>query len=89
MNTYLLEFIGTMFFIFVGLYTKNGLATGAALAVVIMIGGGEYNPIMTIVNLMSGSHALNETIPIVLAQVAGGLAALKLYKKGNPGSKGT
>jgi glycerol uptake facilitator-like aquaporin len=82
MNLYFLEFIGTLFFIFVGLYTKNSLATGAALAAVIMLGGGEYNPTMTIVNLMSGKHALNETIPIVLAQLAGGLTALKLYKRG-------
>lgn len=81
MNRYLLEFIGTLFFIFVGLYTKNALATGAALAVVIIIGQGEYNPTMTIVNLMSGRYSLNETIPIILAQIAGGLFALEIVKR--------
>lgn len=81
MYKYLTEFIGTLFFIFVGLYTKNALATGAALAVVIIIGQGEYNPTMTIVNLMSGRYSLNETIPIILAQIAGGLFALEIVKR--------
>ena len=81
MNKYLLEFIGTLFFIFVGLYTKNALATGAALAVVIMLGEGDYNPAMTFVNLMSGKHGLNEIIPIILAQIAGGLVAFELVKR--------
>ena len=81
MNVYFIEFIGTLFFVFVGLYTKNALATGAALAVVIMVGNGEYNPLMTLVNLMSGKHTFSVTIPILLSQIAGGLAALEIYKR--------
>jgi glycerol uptake facilitator-like aquaporin len=81
MNNYLIEFIGTFFFIFVILYTKNALAIGAALAIVIMIGNGDYNPALTVVNFISGQLAWNDAIPIILAQVAGGLAALTLFSK--------
>ena len=63
------------------MYTKNALAIGAALAIVIMIGNGDYNPALTIVNFISGQLSWNDAIPIILAQVAGGLAALTLFSK--------
>lgn len=81
MKSYLVEFIGTFFFIFVILYTKNALAIGAALAIVIMIGNGDYNPALTVVNMVKGKFPFYETVPIILAQVAGGLAAFALLKK--------
>ena len=39
MNQYVVEFVGTLFFIYVILATGNAIAIGAALAVAIMAGG--------------------------------------------------
>ena len=39
MNKYLVEFLGTLFFLYVILATGNALAIGAALAVAIWVGG--------------------------------------------------
>ena len=39
MNKYLVEFLGTLFFLYVILATNNALAIGAALALCVMIGG--------------------------------------------------
>ena len=80
-NKYFIEFIGTLFFIFVGIYTQNPLATGAALTVAIMLGNGHFNPVMTIVKIVSGKLSINEAMPFILSQIAGGLAALELFKR--------
>ncbi len=81
MNTYFTEFIGTLFFIFVGIYTENALAIGAALVIAIMLGNGHFNPVMTIVKIVSGKLSINEAVPFILSQIAGGLAALELFKR--------
>jgi len=95
MNKYLVEFLGTLFFLYVVLAvtakTANitpgitGLAIGAALAIAVIIGGnisgGNYNPAITIMMVVAGRQPKNDAIPYILAQVAGGLVALEIYKK--------
>ena len=85
MNKYLVEFLGTLFFLYVILATGNWLAIGAALVFVILIGGtisgGSYNPAVTVMMVAEGKFPKNELVPYVLAEVAGGLAALELYKR--------
>lgn len=85
MNPILVEFLGTLFFLYVILATGNALAIGAALAIAIMIGGsisgGHFNPAVTIMMAVANKMSRKEVIPYVLAQVAGGLAALELYKR--------
>lgn len=85
MNKYLVEFLGTMFFIYIIISTGNPLAIGAALTVSIMlsknISGGIFNPALTIALTKANKVSYNDMIPYILAQVAGGLAALELYKK--------
>jgi len=85
MNKYLVEFLGTMFFIYIIISTGNPLAIGAALTVAIMlsknISGGNFNPALTIALTKANKVSYNDMIPYILAQVAGGLAALELYKK--------
>ena len=48
----LVEFLGTLFFLYVILATGNALAIGLALAVAIMVGGkisgGHFNPAVTV-----------------------------------------
>lgn len=81
MNRYFTEFIGSLFFVFVYIYTENALATGAALTIAIMLGNGHYNPIITIIKIVSGKLSINEATPFILSQIAGGLAAFELFKR--------
>jgi len=84
MNKYLVEFLGTLFFLYVIIATGNALAIGAALAIAIMLGGnisgGNFNPAVTIMMAVAGKQPMQDVIPYILCQVAGGLAAFELYK---------
>ena len=85
MYSYLAEFIGSLFFIYVILATGNPIAIGAALALVILmtsnISGGHMNPAVTIVMASLGKIGTNDIIPYIIAQVFGGLVALELFKR--------
>ena len=85
MNKFLVEFLGTLFFLYVILVTGNALAIGAALAIAILIGGsisgGNFNPAVTIMMTIAGKQPMNDLVPYVTAQVAGGLVAFELYKR--------
>jgi aquaporin Z len=84
MNKYIVEFLGTLFLVFIVLTTGNYLAIGAALAVAILIGGsisgGSFNPAVTLALFANGKLASFEIIPYVVAELAGGLAAFQLYR---------
>lgn len=85
MNKLVVEFIGTLFFLYIVLATKNALAIGAALAIAILVGGkisgGNFNPAITIMMAAAGKLPMNDVLPYILAQVAGGLVALQIYKR--------
>jgi glycerol uptake facilitator-like aquaporin len=85
MYNYLVEFLGTAFFVYVILATGNPIAIGAALALVILltnnISGGHINPAVTITMAAAGKMPTSQIIPTVLAQVFGGLVALEIYKR--------
>ena len=85
MNKYLVEFLGTLFFLYVILATGNALAIAAALALVILVGGaisgGNFNPAVSVMMAAAGKLPTNDVVPYILAQVAGGLVALELYKR--------
>ena len=82
---YLVEFLGTAFFIYVILATGNPLAIAAALALVIVltgdVSGGHINPAVTIAMASAGKISTTEILPYCMAQVFGGLVALELYKR--------
>jgi glycerol uptake facilitator-like aquaporin len=82
MNAYLIELVAATLFSYVVLVTKNNaIAVGAALAVSIMMGGGDVNPVITIMRVMSESIKFVDAIPMILVQITGGLVALELYKR--------
>jgi len=85
MKKYLVEFLGTVFFLYVILASGNAVAIGAALAIAILVGGsisgGNFNPAVSIMMVAAGKLPANDLIPYILAQVAGGLVALELYKR--------
>ena len=84
MNKFLVEFLGTLFFLFVILATKNAVAIGAALIIAIMLGGpisgGHFNPAVSIMMFGSGKLPGSDLFPYIVAQIAGGIAALEIYK---------
>ena len=85
MQKLLVEFLGTLFFLYVILATGEPLAIGLALALAIIIGGkisgGHYNPAVSIMMFMKGKLSLKDLAPYVLAQIGGGIAALELHKQ--------
>ena len=85
LNKYLVEFLGTFFFLFVIIYTGNFIAIGAALALVIYLGGkisgGNFNPAVSVMMFFAGKFSLNELVGRISAQILGGLAALGLYNQ--------
>lgn len=84
MNKYVVEFLGTLFLVFIILATGNYLAIGAALAVAVLLGGaisgGAFNPAVAIVLLVSGKIPSTDIIPYIVAEIAGALAAFQLVK---------
>jgi aquaporin Z len=81
---YFVEFLGTLLFLFVILQLNNPLATGAILAVAIMLGGhisgGHFNPAVTITMANAGKIPYSEVMPYIIAQIAGGLCAFEIKK---------
>ena len=85
MNKFVVEFLGTMFFLYVILASGNPLAIGLALVVAILVGGkisgGNFNPAVSVMMTAAGKLKKDDLLPYIVAQVAGGLAALELHKK--------
>lgn len=85
MNKYVVEFLGTMFLVYVIFATGNALAIGAALAIGIILGGsisgGHFNPAVSVAMTAAGKLSNSELLPYILSQVLGGLAALELFKR--------
>ena len=71
MNKYLVEFLGTMFFIYIIIATQNPLAIGAALTIAIMlsknISGGNFNPALTIALTKANKVSYSDVIPYILS----------------------
>lgn len=84
MKKFIVEFLGSFFFLFVILFTGNALAIGAALALAIYLGGkisgGNYNPAVSVMMVMAGKLSKNQLLPYIVAQISGGIAALALSK---------
>ena len=85
MYNYLVEFLGTAFFVYIILATGNPIAIGAALSFVILlvgnISGGHINPAVSITMASAGKLPINDLIPYCVSQILGGLVALEIYKR--------
>jgi glycerol uptake facilitator-like aquaporin len=84
-NKFVVEFLGTLFFLYVIIATGNAIAIGAALAIAIMVGGnisgGHFNPATSVMMYAAGKLSRADLIPYLLVQLAGGLVALELHKR--------
>jgi glycerol uptake facilitator-like aquaporin len=85
MNKYLVEFLGTMFLVFVIFATGNWAAIGTALAVAALLGGktsgGAFNPAVAISLYSAGKLDKTDVIPYIIVEILGGLAAFFVYSK--------
>ena len=85
MRTYIVEFIGTLFFCFVIIASGNPVAIGAALAIAIMSSGpkyaGQFNPAVTLMLATAGKLPRTDILPNITAQILGGLTAFELFKQ--------
>ena len=85
MNKYLVEFLGTMFLMYVIFATGNWLAIGAALGIAVMLGsaisGGAFNPAVAISLYAAGKLPQSDVLPYIIAQILGALAAFYAYKR--------
>jgi aquaporin Z len=82
LNRYSVEFLGTMFLVFIIFATGNYLAIGATLALVIFLGGdgGAYNPAIAIAFYHAGKLTKNDLLPYIMAQILGALAGFQVFK---------
>jgi aquaporin Z len=85
MNKYIVEFLGTLFLVFVIFATGNWAAIGAALAIGVLLGGpisgGSFNPAVTISLYSAGKLAKDDVLPYIIVEILGGLAAFFMYNK--------
>ena len=85
MNKFVAEFLGTFFFLYVIMAIGSAIPIGLALAVAIMVlgkfSGGNFNPAVSVMMVAAGKLPSEDLLPYIIAQVAGGLAALELYKR--------
>ena len=83
MYNYIVEFLGTVFFVYVILATANPLAIGAALALIMLLArntsGGHVNPAVSLAMAASGALPSTELFPYVIAQSMGALVAHQIY----------
>jgi glycerol uptake facilitator-like aquaporin len=85
-NRYLIEFFGTTIYTYVIISTAsylagNYLAIGSALALITLIGNGDFNPAVSFAMYFKGLLTLTETIFIIISQILGGLFAVCLYNQ--------
>jgi glycerol uptake facilitator-like aquaporin len=85
MQELLIEYVGTVFFLYVIIATGNPLAIGAALALAAYIGGpisgGNFNPAVTILMTLAGKQNPTLLIPYIVVQILGALTVFELYKR--------
>ena len=85
MNSYLCEFLGTLFFVYVTLASGSPLAIGAAFVLTLLIigpiSGGHINPAVTITMVQAGKLPQSEMLPYIASQIAGALAALQINQR--------
>lgn len=84
LNKLLVEYVGTILFLFTIVATGQPLAIVAALYIAIIAGGkisgGHFNPAVSVMMAANGKISYQNMLLYVVAQVLGGLTALGIYK---------
>jgi len=81
MYEYFLEFLGTLFVVYVALATGNPLAIGASYALILLLTKGFLNPAVVIAMASAGQISTASIIPYIVSEILGALVALELFKR--------
>ena len=85
MKELLIEYVGSVFFFYVIIATGNPLAIGAALAMVAYLGGpisgGNYNPAVTLMMVLSGKQQFNTLFTYMIVQFLAAFTVAEIYKR--------
>ena len=83
-NKYLVEFLGTMFLVFIIFATGSYILIGLALAIADFFGrsisGGAFNPAVAIAFYHAGKLSKNDLLPYIMAETLGALAGFQVFK---------
>ena len=83
-SKYLVEFLGTTFFLFTILRFPNPFLIVLSLLIVILLGGkisgGHFNPAVSVMKFAQGELTSQNMMLYVLMQVLGGLFALFIFR---------
>jgi aquaporin Z len=81
---YLMEYLGTLLFVFVILKMPNPLVIGLTLALLIFVAsttsGGHFNPAVSMAMWVRKSLRTNDALMYMVMQLLGGYSAYKLSK---------
>ena len=85
LNSVVVEFAGTMVFLYAIIANGNPIVFSATLALAVYLGkyvghGGNFNPAVTVMMVAAKKQPMNTLVPYIIAQIAGGLVALQLFK---------
>ncbi len=84
MINYLVEFLGTFFFLSVIVATGQPILIALALLLVILLGGsisgGHFNPAVSFMFWAKGALTNMDLAAYIAAQILGGLGALTIFK---------
>ena len=82
MKNYITEFIGTFFLVLAIGLTKDPIAIGTMLMVMVYMGGhisgAHYNPAVSIAMIIRGLLSVKEAIKYILSQLSGAILAVLL-----------
>jgi len=88
MREYIVEYLGTVFFLYVILTANPSyapLAIGAALALSIFLGGpisgGNFNPAVTVMMCLAKKQPMSQIAPYIIAQLAAAFTVVELHKR--------
>lgn len=81
---YLAEFFGTLLLVLAIVMTGTPLLIAAAFFAIILlagpVSGGHINPAVTLSMVFKGDLPVSDAAPYIIAQIAGGLAAVQIAK---------
>lgn len=85
MREYVIEYLGSVFFIYVTVVTQNAFAIGAALALAVYIStnlaGGGFNPAVLLTHVLVGETPVSTLWGYLIAQLAAALTVHQIYKR--------
>ena len=86
MQAYLVEYLGTVFLLYVILVSGgNAAVIGAALAIGVYLGGAisgaNFNPAVTLLMVLAGKQPASTAAPYIVAQLLAALTVQQIYTR--------